>query len=191
MNGDKMTAKQSLFVAEYMIDLSATKAALRAGYSPRTAAKIGSELLAKPRIKAALEQAMAERVKRTEITADDILRELGRVVFFDKRKLFDEKGFIREIRTLDDDTAAGLAEINVYEEYSGYGENRKSIGQTRKFKAFDKVAALSLYMRHLGMLKDRVEHTGRNGEPLIPRKKTDLTDDELLAIAAAAPRSRS
>lgn len=68
-----LNAKQSLFVAEYLIDSNATQAAIRAGYSEKTAGQIGHELLKKPEIQAQLSKARSERVTRTEISADWVL----------------------------------------------------------------------------------------------------------------------
>ena len=65
-----LTPKQQLFVIEYLVDLNATRAALRAGYSAKTAGKSGPENMTKPVIKAAIEAAMAERAKRVNVTAD-------------------------------------------------------------------------------------------------------------------------
>jgi phage terminase small subunit len=70
-----LTAKQAAFVAEYLIDLSATKAAIRAGYSAKTANRIGPELLTKPAVAEAVAQAQAERAERTKIDADYVLRQ--------------------------------------------------------------------------------------------------------------------
>lgn len=66
--------KQEQFCKEYLIDLNATQAAIRAGYSEKTAGSIGDENLKKPEIKLRIDQLMAEREKRTEITADYVLR---------------------------------------------------------------------------------------------------------------------
>lgn len=68
-----MTPKQNAFVREYLVDLNATQAAIRAGYSKRTAHVIGHENLTKPEIAMTIEAAMNERAKRTEITADYVL----------------------------------------------------------------------------------------------------------------------
>ena len=76
-----MTKKQKRFVEEYLIDLNATQAAIRAGYSPHTAKDIGCENLAKPNIAAAISQAMAERSRRTGINQDRVLQELARIGF--------------------------------------------------------------------------------------------------------------
>lgn len=70
----KLTAKQQMFVKEYLIDLNATQSAIRAGYSERTARKIGQENLTKPDIIAAIQKAMDKRSERTEITADMVLQ---------------------------------------------------------------------------------------------------------------------
>jgi len=88
-----LTPKQKAFVQEYLIDLNATQAAIRAGYSPVTASVIGSENLGKPYIQEAIQKAMAERAKRTEITADRVLHQLARQAFSDIRDFvyWDEK----------------------------------------------------------------------------------------------------
>lgn len=78
-----LTEKQKRFVEEYIIDLNGAQAAIRAGYSPKTACCIASENLAKPAIQAALQQAIQERSKRTEVTADRVLEELAAVAFAD------------------------------------------------------------------------------------------------------------
>lgn len=72
-----MTPKQTAFVQEYLVDLCATAAARRAGYSERRAAEIGYQLLQKTTVAAAIHAAQAKREKRTEIKADDVLRRLA------------------------------------------------------------------------------------------------------------------
>jgi len=70
---NKLTAKQKAFVAEYLIDLNATQAAIRAGYSEKTASETGYENLRKPQISEAVQKALAERSERTEVTQDYVL----------------------------------------------------------------------------------------------------------------------
>ena len=79
-----LTPKQTRFVQEYLIDLNATQAAIRAGYSAKTAFAIGHENLSKPNIAAAITEAQAKRAERAEITADRVLEELGEIGFADK-----------------------------------------------------------------------------------------------------------
>jgi len=76
----RLTAKQAKFVAEYLIDLNATQAAIRAGYSVLTAGAIGHENLKKPEIQAAVNAAAKERSKRTEITQDYVLNGIREVI---------------------------------------------------------------------------------------------------------------
>ncbi|MNM44922.1 Terminase small subunit [compost metagenome] len=82
-----LTAKQKLFVQEYLIDLNATQAAIRAGYSERTARKIGQENLTKPDIQAAIQEAQNQRAERTEITADMVLQRWWDIATADPNQL--------------------------------------------------------------------------------------------------------
>ena len=75
----KLTPKQARFVQEYLIDLNAAQAAIRAGYSAKTARVIGHENLTKPDIAAAIEKAQAERAERAEVTADWVIDELRKI----------------------------------------------------------------------------------------------------------------
>ena len=79
----RLTPKQAAFIQEFLVDLNATQAAVRAGYSARTARKIGHENLTKPHIKAAIEAAQAERAERARITADDVLNGLHKEATYD------------------------------------------------------------------------------------------------------------
>ncbi len=108
----KLTAKQKLFVDEYLIDLNASAAARRAKYSPRTAFRIGQENLQKPAIQAAIQLRMADREKRTEITQDRVLQEYARIAFLDPRKLVDENGNPLPLHKLSDDVAAAIAGLD-------------------------------------------------------------------------------
>ena len=152
-----LNARQQQFIAEYCIDLNATQAAIRAGYSPKTAGQLGFDLLKKVEIQEKVQEFQEKRQKRTNITADRVLQELGRIALFDPRNLLNPDGSPRPINELDDDTAAVLAGMDISEEYEGTGEDRKFIGYTKKMKFADKVGALTLAMRHLGMLTDKLE----------------------------------
>lgn len=183
MSGE-LTAKQRRFVDEYLIDLNATQAATRAGYSARTANEQGARLLANVSVAAALSEAIKARSNRTGITADRVLQELGRIAFFDIRRLYTETGALKQPHELDDDAAAVLAGIDVVEMAGGMKvDGREGVSHvpmyTKKAKIPDKVAALNLAMRHLGMLTDKTELSGPDGAPLMP----DFT-----ALRAAAKR---
>lgn len=161
----KLTAKQQRFVDEYLIDLSATAAARRAGYSERTANQQGPRLLVNVGITTAIAKAMKARGERTHITQDRVLRELARIAFFDIRRLYNADGTLKRPDQLDDEAAAVLAGVDVVEQmtYStdGDGELTAAPTLTKKAKVFDKTAALTLAMRHLGLLNDKLEISKR------------------------------
>lgn len=176
---NELTPKQRAFVREYLVDLNATQAAIRAGYAESGASVEGSRLLANAKVASAVESAMALRAVRTEITADRVLTELAKIGFSDIRKavkwhsaLITEEdnpdgGDIAVIKTvvtntvqmvasdeIDDDTAACISEVS-----------QTATGGV-KIKLHDKRAALVDIGRHLGMFKERVEHTGKDGGPI-------------------------
>lgn len=152
-----LSPKQEEFARQYLIDLNATQAAIRAGYSKKTAGVQGFELLKKPEIQAMVQKHQETRSVKTGITAERVLQELARIAFFDPRNMLNADGSPKPIQDLDDDTAAVLAGMDIAEEYEGSGEDRVFKGYTKKVKLADKVAALNLSMRHLGMLTDKLE----------------------------------
>jgi len=79
--GEKLTAKQMRFVVEYLVDLNGTQAAIRAGYSEKSAARIAYKLMLNPRIKAAIQQEAKKLIERAEIRSWSVLREAGRLAF--------------------------------------------------------------------------------------------------------------
>lgn len=186
----RLTPKQSVFVQEYLIDLNATQAAIRAGYSAKTAYSVGQENLKKPEIEKALSDAMAARSKRVGITADDVLRQLVRLGFVDIRKALrwrsgvdrmvpDADGglspaVVNEVvlidsADIDDDTAAAISEVSQ--------TDRGGL----KVKMHDKIAALTQVGRHLGMFNDKLALA-------VTEDLSGLTDAELDAIEAIRNR---
>jgi phage terminase small subunit len=157
-----LTPKQQRFVDEYLIDLNATQAAIRAGYSEKTAQEIGSENLSKPIIAEAIAAAMKEREKRTEITQDRVLKEYAKLAFLDPRRFYDEDGALIPVHKLDADVAAALVGVDVHEEKV----DGVAIGQTKKIKFVDKKGALDSVARHLGMFNDKLQMTGKDGGPV-------------------------
>lgn len=173
-----LTPKEELFVAEFLVDKCAARAYRRAGYKASTdnVARIGGHRLRqKPEIAAAIERGLVEQIEKAKMTADRVFLELQRIVTFDPRKLFDENGKPLSISELDDDTVAALAGLDVLEEFEGSGKERTFIGYTKKYRLASKLEAISLAMRHFGMLKDRVEHTGADGGSI---KTEDVTTIE-------------
>ena len=158
-----MTKKQKRCVEEYLIDLNATQAAIRAGYSPETAYSIGSENLKKPEIRACIEKAMAERSKRTGINQDRIIMELAKIGLLNPKDLVDfDEATVKE-EAAEEDLAA-IASVRVKRFPTKDGE-----GIEREIKMHDKTKALELLGRHFGMFKDKVEVSGLEEE----KKKLD------------------
>src|SRR3954469_25417892 len=98
MAKNALTPKQERFVREYLTDLNATRAAKAAGYGPRGAHVTGSRLLKDPKVRAALEAAEGARSERTQITADNVLRQLWNVATSDVAKAFDADGRLLPIQ---------------------------------------------------------------------------------------------
>lgn len=172
----KLTAKQQRFVEEYLIDLNATQAAIRAGYSVKTAEQVGYQLLQKTSVSDYIQKRIKDREKRTEITQDMVLQELAKLGFFDIRKLFGESGKPKDITSLDDVVAASVVGMDIMDLFEGNGEDREFVGYVKKYKMADKIRALELIGRHLGMWKDKVELSGgiKHENPF-----EDLTTEEL------------
>lgn len=149
-----MTDKQKRFVEEYLIDLNATQAAIRAGYSPANADTIGYQQLQKTPVKNAIAQAQAERSKRTGVSQDRIIRELAKIAFSNLPDIVDPfDGSV--IATADRDDLACIQSIKV----------KTTEGSTeREVKLADKMRALELLGKHLGMFKDRLEVSGLEEE---------------------------
>lgn len=167
----KLTAKQKAFVQEYLIDLNATQAAIRAGYSTDTAKVIGSENLTKPDIQEAIQEAMAAREKRTHITQDMVLRELAKIGMVDIKEFL---AFRTEKTVVEHDEDgkpvidyAHVVQLKDSDEVDGslISEVQLKNGEL-KFKLHDKVRALELCGRHLGMFVDRTRLEGQDGGPL-------------------------
>lgn len=146
-----MTKKQKRFCEEYLIDLNATQAAIRAGYSPDTAKAIGCENLTKPDIRAHIDRAMAERSRRTGVNADRVVQELAKIAFVNATDVIDPKTATVKEDALPEDTAA-IQSVKV----KTFGED----GLEREIKMADKLRALELLGRHLGMFKDKLELSG-------------------------------
>lgn len=142
-----LTPKQKRFVAEYLVDLNATAAAKRAGYSEKTACEQAARLLANVKVQEAVQEAKQARQKRTEITQDMVLRETAKLAFFDIRKMFGKDGKPLNISELDADTAAALVGLDVQDVSDNDGDY---VGFVKKYKMADKIKALELLGKHLG-----------------------------------------
>lgn len=146
----KLTKKQQLFVDEYLIDLNATQAAIRAGYSVESARDIGCENLTKPNIQQAIAKEMAERSKRTGVNQDRVVLELAKIAFVKMTDIVDDEGRIRSDAT--DDDLACIESVKFKESYSDTGSMTE-----REVKIASKMKALELLGKHLGMWNDKID----------------------------------
>lgn len=185
----KLTAKQQRFCDEYLIDLNATQAAIRAGYSEKTATEQGARLLTNVKVQKYIQKRKADRVERTEITQDMVLMELASIAFSNAADyaaivekdatiqtengvlipLCDENGEPVKYRTVEPVLTADLTETQ-----------KRALAVIKKgrdgfeVKPYDKIRALELLGKHLGMFTEKVEVTGEVNNPM-----AGLTTDEL------------
>jgi phage terminase small subunit len=160
MSDSALTPKQRRFVEEYLIDLNATQAAIRAGYSENTAATIGWENLRKPEIAEAVSAAMAKRSEATGVTADRVVAELAKLAFsnmLDYATIKEDGTAYVDLSRITREQAAAIQELVTDEYAEGRGEDAALVKKI-KFKLADKRGALDLLGRHLAMFTDRVQH---------------------------------
>lgn len=147
----RITKKQERFIEEYLVDLNATQAAIRAGYSPETAGEIGSENLKKPEIANRIAKAMAERSRRTGINQDRVIRELARMAFVNPNDVINPLDASVRQEAVEDDLAC-IQSVKVKTTSKGEQEVVE-----REVRLNDKMKALELLGRHLGMFTDKIE----------------------------------
>ena len=145
----KLSQKQRVFVQEYLVDLNASKAAVRAGYSKKTAFRIGAENMQKPAIKSAIQEYMEQREARTQIAADTVVIELAKIGFANMQDYFKEGFSIRDIQALPREHAAAIQEVTIDETVTDDGVTVRRV----KFKLLDKRAALVELGKHLGIFE--------------------------------------
>lgn len=183
----KLTNKQKAFVEEYMIDLNATQAAIRAGYSEKTANRIATENLSKPDIQEYLQKRMKEREIRTEITQDFVLRELFAIAQADGSDFAKviEKTAMQPILDAEgnqiDEKEVKYKDVELELTDNLPAAKKKAISSIKQTKfgievsSYDRVKALELIGKHLGMFIDKVESTNVN----LNKDVSDMSDDEL------------
>ena len=156
-----LTPKQQRFVEEYLIDLNATQAAIRAGYSEKTAHSIGAENLIKPEIQKAIADAQAKREERTQIDSDYVLKRLVEIDQMDVLDIMGDDGNVKPLRDWPKIWRQYISNIETISMDDGEG-------WLKKIKWPDKVKNLELIGKHVsvGAFKEKVEHTGANGGPI-------------------------
>lgn len=157
-----LTAKQARFVSEYLVDLNATQAAIRAGYSADTAGQIGHENLNKPEIAEIIRAATAKQMQGAELSAARVLEELRRLAFADMRAFFDEAGNLKPIGQLTAEQGSQLASMEVIIKNAEAGDGVTD--RVHKFKTYDKSRALEMLAKHYALLVERVQVEDAEGQ---------------------------
>ena len=166
----KLTPKQKRFIEEYLVDLNASQAAIRAGYSKKTAYSIGQQNLKKLEIQNAITAAREMLSQRTEITQDWVLKTLAAIATVPLTELCEWNASGIALKDSKDMPAEAIASIKKITERMGAdGNSSLSVEQ------YDKMRALELIGRHLGMFSDNVN---------VKCDFTGLSDDELIRRAA-------
>lgn len=172
---EAMTGLQRAFVHEYLVDMNAHRAAIRAGYSPSWAKARSYMLLQRDDVKAMIAEHQKEAQLRSVVTIERIVAELAKIAFADPRDLFTADGRMKPIHEMDDASAASLAAWEVMvlagtrsaaaksgaAKAGELGLPAETVGdlplELRKIKRWDKTKALELLGRYLGLFKDKVE----------------------------------
>lgn len=188
----RLTEKQARFVAEYLVDLNATEAAKRAGYSEKTAYSIGFENLKKPEIQEAIQQAKDARAERTGITQDRVLQELARVAFASGTDFARVVSEDIPVTTVDDEgnlqkTIRRIQRVELVDTDRVDPEKRAAIAGIKEGKhgievsSYDKVKALELLGKHLGLFdgKGSQKNTGENNLLQAIQNTEEIDTDDL------------
>lgn len=163
----QLSEQRQRFVEEYLIDLNGTQAAIRAGYSVKTAQEQSSRLLSNVMVQEAISKAMAARSKRTGVNQDRVILELAKIAFVKMTDVVDNNGRIREDAT--DDDLACIESIK-------YKESDNELGGSveREVKIGSKLKALELLGKHLGMWNDKLDVNIT--QPVVITGANDLED---------------
>ncbi|MCM2441182.1 terminase small subunit [Agrobacterium vitis] len=176
----QLTEKKRRFVEAYVLDLrsNATRAAITAGYSAKTAGQTGYELLKKPEIQAAIAKERAKMAARYDVSKDRIVSELAKIAYgnlSDFMKVTSDGTAYIDLSEVDRDQMAALTGIEVEEYAEGRGEDKRDIIKT-KIKMADKRAALMDLAKLCGHIVEKVEHTGANGGAI---ETKDVSENEM------------
>lgn len=150
-----LTPKQQRFVAEYLKDLNAKQAAIRAGYSKRSAEFQGSKLLADSKVSQAVSEGKAQQLETAKLSAARVLEELRRLAFIDIRSFFDEHDNLKPVHELTADQGSALASMEVIIKNAEAGDGKTD--RVHKFKVWDKSRSLEMLAKHFALLTDVVK----------------------------------
>jgi len=172
-SAEQLTEKQKRFCEEYLIDFNGTQAAIRSGYSKKTAKEISSENLTKPNIQGYIKELISKQQERTEITADKVLKELALIAFFDVSSLYSEDGTLKSITELPEEVTKAIHSVK--NRIEKQGQDKEDWAEIKEIRSHDKLKALELIGKYFAMFTDKVRH---DGEVTIITKSLDDFYDE-------------
>lgn len=152
-----MTPQQEVFVQEYLVDLNATQAAIRAGYPPARAGQAATIIMKHPPVRDQIAKLMAARSRRVGINADRVLQKLGTIINGDPRSMFTDSGGLKQPTEMDKDDALMLAGVKTRRIVAMGEDGKMQPEEITEIKFVDPLSALSLAMRHLGMMNDKLD----------------------------------
>jgi phage terminase small subunit len=165
----ELSPKRERFSQEYIIDLNGKQAAIRSGYSEKSAEVTASRLLSNVNVKARIAQLMAERAKRCEVKQDDVITELKHLGFSDMRNLAEWNSVLVKLKDSSEISDADAACVE------SVSQTVSKDGGSLSIKLHSKTKSLELLARHLGMLHDKVDHT-TGGKELQTMSKDELVE---------------
>lgn len=152
-----LTPKQAMFAAEYLVDANATRAAIAAGYSAKSAAVTGARLLKNPRIAEIIGARQKRRLELADVSADRTIMEVAKIAYHDPGAFFDEHGNLLPVAKLGEMERAALEGFEVEVKKLPGGE--RSV--LKKVKKADRIRALELLGKYQKLWTDKLEHSGR------------------------------
>lgn len=158
----ELTPKQQRFVEEYLADCNGTQAAIRAGYSARTAQEQASRLLSKVMVQEAIAAGRKKLSTAAEASAERVLREYLALAFSDVGQILDFTGtdpHLRPAKDVPEAARRAIQSVKVKRYTEGHGDDAREVEVT-EFRLWSKTDALEKLARHLGLLKDQHEHSG-------------------------------
>lgn len=156
-HGEALNAKQLRFVEEYLVDFNGTAAAIRAGYSQRTARAIAAENLTKPDIALAVKAKVATLSQEAGITANRVLQEVVRMAWLDVGQAYNTDGALKPLHDMPEDVRRAIMSVESEEQYEGEGDARKLVGYVRKVKFHDKLRGNELLGKYLKLFTEKIE----------------------------------
>ena len=185
-----LSYKQQRFIDEYMIDFNGTQAAIRAGYSPRTAGVQAYQLVTDARIQAELKSRTAKLSEQASITVAEIVERLAAILRATMRDYLRVTAKGELALDFSRATPQQMAAVQHLEIDRAAGEDADGAKKFR-LRLYDKIAAADKLLRHLGAYRDRVEHSGPEGGPIEVATPPVTAERRLAAVIALIARVRA